>query len=595
MGLGRYAAGLCVTLAVLSLPAAGAAAQSGAAPSRPDLSAYVERYFDEYLALNPIEATLIGDHRFNQLLGNPLGDDYLEASDHVDRRYLEGLSTFDPARLDARARIVLSAFRWRLESALAARASGDHYLPLRPVAGFHSVFAQMGSGDGIHPFASANDYQDFLARAAQFPAWADSAIVNMRRARSQGITQACVMLERVLPQLEAQVVSDPLDSSFYGPVLDVPDVIGSRQWRALRAEFEALITGTLVPAYRRLIEFVRDESLPACRREPGMAALPGGAAWYAQLLRRHTTLEVDAHEVHALGQREVARLHRRITEVMHETGYQGELAGFFEFMARSEAMHIDDPGHLLAHYAAIRARIDAELPRLFMRAPALPLEIRPMRSASAASAPIAQYVDPSADGSRKAVVYVNTDSPHARARYRLPVTFLHEGIPGHHLQTALQIQHTDLPRFLRFGHVTAFSEGWAVYAESLGEELGVLGDPYERFGQIEAELLRALRLVVDTGIHAMGWSREQAIDYLRRNSSLHDRDVVAEVERCIALPGHGAAYTLGLRHIRALRDRARERLGARFDIRAFHEAVLRHGTLPLPVLEEAMEAWLQSA
>jgi uncharacterized protein (DUF885 family) len=592
---GRSLRSLLFAAAVHAACAAGAPPAPDPGSSGPELGALVERYFDDYLALNPVEATLIGDYRFNHRLGNPLSRAYLEAADHLDRRYLEALSAVDAARLDPGGRIVLGAFRWRLENALATRASGDHFLPLRHVAGFHSVFAQMGTGEGIHPFATLRDYHEFLARASQFPLWVDAAIGNMREGLALGIVHPCIVVERVVPQLEAQLVDDPMDSPFYGPVLDVPDAINGATWRVLRAEYAGLIAGRLVPAYRHLLEFLRKDYLPGCRAEPGMASLPGGASWYAHLVRHHTTLDVAPEEIHALGLREVTRLHERISQVMRETGYHGSLAGFFEFMAHSEAFHVEDPGRLLDEYAGVRARIEAALPRLFHDPPAAALEIRPMGGIGARSAPIAQYVDPSADGSRGAVIYVNTESAHARARYRIPTTFLHEGVPGHHLQTAQQIRRSGLPRFLRFGHLTAFSEGWAVYAETLGHELGVFTDPYERFGQLEAELLRALRLVLDTGIHAGGWSREQAIDYLLANSSLHGRDAAAEVERCIALPAHGLAYTLGLKRIQALRERARVRLGSRFDPRGFHEAVLRHGTLPLPILQEAVDAWIDTA
>ena len=442
----------------------------------------------------------------------------------------------------------------------------------------------MGSGKGIQPFKTVKDYDDFLKRLDGLVAWTDQAIANMREGVAKGYTLPRVLAERVLPQLEAHVVATPEESIFYGPVRDMPAQFPAADRERLTAAYRDAIATKAVPSYRKLLGFMRDEYLPKCRTTVGLDALPDGAAWYAYNVRSITTTDYTPAQIHEIGLREVERIHGEIREVMRQVGFKGDLKAFSEFMQKDPQFFYDNRDALIAGYVDIKRRVDPALPKLFERMPGADYEVRavePFREKSAAGG---SYQAASEDGSRPGIFYANAYDLKARPKWAMEALSLHEGNPGHHFQISLQREQKDLPKFRRFSGYTAYSEGWGLYAESLGRELGIYEDPYQYFGMLEAELWRSIRLVVDTGLHSKGWTREQVLEYMDEMSSTAEARAVSEAERYIAIPGQALAYKIGQLKIRELRGHAEAELGPAFDVRTFHTAVLGDGALPLDVL-----------
>jgi uncharacterized protein (DUF885 family) len=601
------AALLCLALGACAKPPGPPPGESSGASGAPaadaTLGRLVEDYFEEYLAQNPVAATFIGDHRYDDRLP-PGGPAERAAAQALEQRFHERLETVGRAALSPAGLLNYEVFDYGRRLALEGFAFPAHLLPLDQLNNAATFFAQMGSGTTVQPFATAEDYERFARRMEQFPAWADQAIAWMREGAAKGVVQPRIVMERVLPQLAAQIVATPEASVFWQPVANMPPAIAGAERERLAARYRGLIGERVIPAYRRLHQFVRDEYLPKCRASVGLAALPDGERWYAFLARAYTTTEAPVEEIHQLGLAEIARLEAEIAKVAGRVGYRGSVAALAESMRRDPRFAFAKPGDLVAAYADLRERVTANVPRLFALMPKAALEVRPMEDFRAASAPAAEYWAPSADGSRPGVFYVNTYDLPARPSYEVETIFLHEAIPGHHFQIALAIEDPALPRFRRYGSDDAFSaapdfstayvEGWALYAESLGDELGLYTDPYRKLGNLFAESWRAARLVVDTGLHAKGWSREQAIDYLLTHTASSRTDAAAEVERYIVWPGQALAYKTGELTIRRLRARAERELGARFDVRAFHAAILADGALPMTVLEAKIGRWIEA-
>lgn len=595
---------LITSLALLALSAGCAgtppdappeAATAAAAESQ---AARLDRLFDDYweawLELNPVMATFIGDHRYNDRYPVSIGPEHREAMRALLEQSLAQVEAIEPGALDEQRRLSRELFvreqRHRLE--------GFNFpFELLPINQFYSAansFAMLGSGMSAQPFESAQDYENFLKRAVGFTAWVDQAIVNMRAGMEAGVVQPRILMERTLPQLEAHVVATPQESLFYRPIESFPDAVPEEDRARLRADYEAAISAAIVPAYRRLHDFIRDEYLPACRETVGIHALPDGEAWYDYLIRQHTTTDMSADEIHQIGLDEVARIHRSMIAIMEEVGFEGELEDFFEHLNTDPSFYFESREEMIAAYEALREKADEAAPRLFKRTPRATYEIRPVEEFRERSAAKGSYQRPSADGSRPGIFYANTYNPQERPRWNTEALFLHEAVPGHHFQRSFNLELEDLPAFRRHGGVTAFAEGWGLYAESIpvGRAMGFYEDPYQRFGELNAELWRAVRLVVDTGLHAKGWSRQQVLDYMYENSASLETYAVAEAERFMAIPGQALAYKMGQLKIFALRERAEAALGERFDIREFHEQVLGQGDLPLDVLEDRIDAWL---
>lgn len=570
-------------------PAAAATAQ----PSRAaQLSTLYAEYFEDNLKLNPLQATQIGDSRYNDRLPNMLSADYREATRALSAGYLARAQAIGESGLAGQDLLSYQLFVRECESRLEELSYPRHLAPLNQFYSFANQYAVLGSGTTAQPFKTVQDYDNWLKRAHAIPAVFDQAIANMREGMAKGITQPRVLMDKVLGQLQAQMVDQPEASTYYGPIKQLPASFSAAERARLEADYRALITTELVPAYRRLHAFIQDEYLPAARTSIGLSELPDGRAWYAFLVRENTTTALTPEQIHQIGLDEVARIHAQMRQVQQQLGHQGTLKAFFEQVKADPKNYFASEDELLGAYRDFRATVEPKLPQLFGIRPKADFEIRPVEAFRAASSSSGQYNGPSEDGSRPGIFYVNTFDLRARPRWALESLYLHEATPGHHFQIALQRELTDLPRFRRFGGETAFAEGWGLYAESLGPELGVYTDPVMRFGALDAELWRAIRLVTDTGIHAKGWSRQQVLDYMYANSPAEPTRAISEAERFIAIPGQALAYKIGELKIRELRTRAETALGQRFDVRAFHRQVLQDGSLPLDVLEVKIDRWI---
>ncbi|MBK9655733.1 MAG: DUF885 domain-containing protein [Rhodanobacteraceae bacterium] len=582
--------GACATTERVAMPDS---ASAQAQPSRAaQLDALYDDWFEANLKLNPLQATQNGDPRYNDQLPNMLTPEHRERVRVLNSDYLQRVQALGDQGLAGQDLLSYELFVRTRQNDLEGLDYPRHLAPLNQFFSFASQFAILGSGTTAQPFKTVTDYDNWLKRAHQIPAVLDQSIVNMREGIRQGITQPRVIMEKVLPQLDAQIVAQASDSTFYGPIKNLPADFSAAERERLQGEFSALIEKDLVPAYRRLRDFIASEYLPAARTSIGLSALPNGPAWYAFQVRQSTTTKLSPEEIHQIGLDEVARIHGEMRKVQQTLRIPGSLNDFFAAMQANPANYFASEDELLKAYRDFRATVQPRLPELFDIQPKADFEIRPVEAFRAASAAGGQYNAPSEDGSRPGIFYVNTFDLKSRPRWALESLYLHEATPGHHFQIALQRELTDLPRFRRFGGETAFAEGWGLYAESLGPELGVYTDPAMHFGALSAELWRAIRLVTDTGIHAKGWTRQQVLDYMKANSAAGDTQAVSEAERFIAIPGQALAYKIGELKIRELRTRAEQTLGERFDIKDFHRQVLQDGSLPLDVLEAKIDRWI---
>jgi uncharacterized protein (DUF885 family) len=580
-----------VTSRTSAAPAPGVSIASVAVNARMDSVA--EGYFDAILPLSPQGATSIGDARFNASYTLPFVPETRLRWIAVVRAYEDSLGRIDRAALDDEHRITYDVLRWNLGNARGNQRFPGHLTPLNQFFDFTATFAQLGSGRGVHPFRTVKDYDEFLSRMAGFVVVVDASIANMREGMARGIVQPRVLMERVLPQLSANVVTDPSRSIFWGPITGLPATFPPAERERFTAAYAAAIRDDVVPAFRRLHDFVRDEYLPKTRSTPGLAALPDGRAWYEHQVRSNTTTSLTPEQIHAIGLAEVARIHARMEEVMRRVGWKGDLAGFMRHIQTDSAQRWSTREEMLTEYRAAQVRIDASTDRLFDFRPRANYEIRPVEAFRERSASTGTYTAASADGSRPGVFHLNTHEPRSRPRYLMETLLIHEGSPGHHFQLSVARELDELPRLRRFLGSNAYQEGWGLYAETLGPELGLLTDPYQYYGYLSNELWRAIRLVLDTGIHAQGWTLERAMEYARRNSSESENEIRVEVERFAAIPGQGLAYKIGQMKITELRRRAEAALGPRFDVRAFHRVVLESGALPLEVLEAKVDRWVR--
>jgi uncharacterized protein (DUF885 family) len=581
---------------LLALAAAGACAHASRAVDRPaDLHRLFDEYYEETLAMDPVTPTMLGDHRFDDRMAIEISDEYRGRVADMSRRYLARLATFAPAELDVEDRLSHELLRRTLSDRLEELQFPGHLLALTQISGQPVEFPVMGSGAGVHPFETAADFDHFLRRMDDFVTWMDTAIANLRRGVAAGVVHPRLVIERLLPQLDAMIVDDPGKSVFLEPLRKPRLALSAADGARLDAAYRAAVRDKIVPAYQRLRTFLATEYLPHTRSTVGLEALPNGAAWYALRVRTSTTTRLQPDEIFALGEREVARIEKEMRAVAERADWKGDLPSFARSLSSGPGEASTREG-LVAAYDGLRGKVSAALPGLFGRLPRAGFEIRPIETFRENSAP-SQYQQPSPDGARPGVFFVNASKITAGKTMRASETlFLHEAVPGHHLQLALQYENTTLPRFRRLLDYTAYVEGWALYAESLGERLGVFREPAQQFEHLGAEMLRAVRLVVDTGLHHRGWTRAQALDYFAKHVFSTSDDVgsmsAREVDRYIAWGGQALAYKTGQLRLVALRERASRALGARFDLRAFHDEILREGPLPLDLLEARIDAWI---
>jgi uncharacterized protein (DUF885 family) len=550
-----------------------------------DLHQVVEEYFDRSMAMNPVYATYNGDHRFNDRLENSIGPEHRAASEALQRKYLEKIEAIDPAGLGEQDRLSWEIFRRERIHALEGMQFPAHLMPINQMFSLPIFFVQLGSPGGMTPFATVQDYENWLGRIDGFEVWMDQAIANMREGMEQGIVLPGIIVDKTLPILESQVVEDPTTSGFYRVVEAMPEDFDEETRARLAEDYTAAISEKIVPAFERLADFLRDEYRPAARESIALTALPGGAPWYEHQIATHTNTRLTAAEIHEIGLAEVARIEGEMRELAGDVGFEGDLGAMRAWMRQQPELRYESEEDLLESYRALSEVVEPHLPELFGRIPEADFEIRPVEAFRQATTPGAHYMRPTPDGSRPGIFYVNTGGWENRTRAGSEALFIHEAIPGHHFQVALAGELGELPRFRRFGGYTAYIEGWGLYAEQLGTQVGLYRDPYQRLGQLGSELFRARRLVVDTGIHALGWTRDEALAYLGSE---------VEIDRYIVMPGQALAYKIGELKIVELRDRAEERLGDDFDLRAFHDEILTDGALPLDVLEAKLDGWIDA-
>ncbi len=503
---------------------------------------------------------------------------------------LKALATIDRAKLAPEDALDYDLFKRGIEERRAGRRFPWELMPLNQMWGIHHSVPQM-LGEYM-PARTATDYDAIVSRLRGTATLVDQTIAVMKDGIRQSVTPPRITLGNVVAQTEALVVEDPEKNPLLAAFRRIPGTIPVDRREALRAQAARALKEQALPAFRRLRDFLASEYVPRCRESIATSALPDGQAWYAYQVAQSTTTRLTPQQIHAIGLDEVKQIRAEMERVMRATGFTGDLAAFFEFLRTDPRFFFTRPEDLLAGYREIAKRADPELIKLFGRLPRLPYGVLPMPAHIAASRPAGSYDAGSLVAGRPGYFRANLSAVETRAKWEMEALVLHEAVPGHHLQIALAQEQPDRPNFRRYGGYDAFGEGWALYAETLGYDMGFYTDPYSRFGALNFQMWRAVRLVVDTGIHAFGWSRQQAIDYFKASTAKSEREIAVEVDRYIVSPGQALAYKIGQRKFLELRKRAVRELGARFDLRTFHDAVLAEGSLPLDVLDARIDLWI---
>lgn len=556
-----------------------------------ELAALLNNYYEERLQLFPLEATAIGDTRYNSLLPVDFTDSYSDTLKTFYQKYLTYITKYDREDLNSQDQLSYDVFKREMELNLEGLHFHENYIPFQQFWGLPLTMGQLGSGDGNQPFKTVKDYDDWLSRAARFPAWADSAIVYFKKGMEANYVLPKALVIKMLPEMQAMQVPDTA-SLFYSPAKKFPAGFSDADKRRLSTALIGLINNEITPAYKRLEDFLRNEYLPKARTTSGISALPDGKAYYQYLIRTQTTTNKPPEEIYETGLSEVARIRRVQDSIKNAIGFEGDLQVFFEYMKTGKQfMPYKTPQEILAAFEAIHKRIEPNLKKMFNHTPKTPFEIRQTEAFRAASAS-AEYNQGSPDGSRPGIFYVPIlDATTFNTTSGMESLFLHEAIPGHHYQISLQQEDTLLPKFRRFGGNNAYVEGWALYCESLGPELGLYTDPYQYMAALGDEIHRAIRLVVDVGLHTKSMTREEAIKYMMANEAASEQYATMEIERYMAIPGQALGYKIGALKIAALRKKYRQQLGTNFNLADFHDNILKDGALPLDVLERKMDEW----
>ena len=564
------------------------AAASRSAAAAKNLEKFFEEEWEWGLKEFPERATYLGDSRYN----DRLTDLSLEAHERRNLRQrdvLARLRKIDRATLSEDDRLSYDLFLTQQERAIEGQRFPLELMPVNPQEGAQKEFAILST---VTPFKTAKDYRDYLARLSAFPRQVDQTIALMEEGRKKGWVQPAVPLRDVPDAVRAQIHADPEKSIHWKPFAKFPEGVSQPDRDALRIEGRRRIAVEVFPAYQKLYAYLLRDYLPAARKEIGASTLPDGQAYYAYEIRRHTTTAKSAKEIHETGLAEVARIRRQMDEIIRTVRFKGNFDAFLKFLRTDPRFYYKSAADLLEGYRDICKRVDPELIKLFGTLPRTPYGVIPTPDFEAPTSTTAYYRPGSPEGARPGYFVANTHRLETRPKYEMEALAIHEAVPGHHLQISLAQELAGVPKFRRHGGFTAFVEGWALYSESLGEEMGFYADPYSKFGQLTYEMWRAVRLVVDTGMHAFGWSRQRAIDYMKANTAKTEHDITVEIDRYIVWPGQALAYKTGELKIKELRARAQRELGERFDLRKFHDTVLLAGALPLDLLENRVDGWI---
>ncbi|MFD3003130.1 DUF885 domain-containing protein [Pontibacter toksunensis] len=589
---------LCAGLAVAMLGTAGCTRTSEpeqeteAVQADQNLGQIFEDYYEARLKLFPLEATAIADNRYNDQLPNDLSQEHIEQVRQLYQTYLDKINQVDRSKLGPQEQVSYDIFKYEMQISLEGLEQPALFLPVNQFWGLPITMAQLGSGSSNQPFNTPEDYEDFLGRMKGFSVWGDTAIANMRRGMGMGIILPRALTEKVLPQLQAMAVDNPEKSIFWAPVEKLPESFTPAQKDSIRQAYTKAIQEDVIPTYKRLHEFMRQEYQPASRSSTGISGIKGGDDYYKYLVRYWTTTDMTPDQIFEIGQQEVARIRSEMEKVKEQVGFKGTLNEFFQYVNDNPKFTpFKTPEEVLTAYRQVEQRMQPQLDKLFGITPEFKFEVRQTEAFRAASAS-AEYNPPAPDGSRPGIFYVPILDAKTYNVVGMESLFLHEAIPGHHYQISIQQEQVGLPRFRQYSWYGAFGEGWALYSESLGKELGLYTDPYQYFGRLSDEMHRAIRLVVDVGMHAKGWTREQAIQYSLDNELTSREAAVAEIERYMAIPGQALSYKIGELKIKELRQRAEQELGDKFSISAFHDVILKGGVMPLAVLEKKIEDWI---
>ena len=570
-------------------PVAAAASGPGAA-----LDKLLRDYRDAELKLRPNAAIARGDERYLDHYDDSLTQSYLSGRRRINEETRSKLTAIDPSQLNAQDALSYDIFHWALEDESREVKPGiaDRFqlLALNQFDGSQITFPREMQWRPDNPWNKPQDYDRGIRRMLEFTHYLDRAILNMREGIKQRVVQPRSIIERMIAQVELFTEGDPDATVFMQPLKNMPRVIAGAERERIEGAYREAVEGQLVPAYRRLLTFLKAEYLPRARETFGLSGVPGGKDMYLYLVKSETTADLTPDAIHALGRSELARIEAAMETAKKEAGFAGSLAQFRVFLRDGPQFKFKDSAAMLAEFNRVKTVVNGNLPKLFLTKPKANLTFRLYEPYVAPDRPAAEYAP--AGGGRPGIVYLNAFELPSRPTYTSEVLELHEGIPGHHLQLAVSMENRDLPRFRRFGEETGFTEGWALYAESLGPQLGVYTDPYQKFGALSFDAWRASRLIVDTGIHWLGWTREQAIQFLIEHAGLSPTEAAEEADRYVAIPAQALAYKIGQREIIELRDRAEKALGDKFDIRQFHDAVLKDGAMPLAILDAKINRWI---
>jgi len=571
------------------------------------LAIIFEEYYQFKDRINPIEATKGGNLQYNEYIANYISDAYQTDLIAEYSVFLKRLAQIDTAQLSTADLLSMKVMQWDcevklegLQNPLVITTSPIYNLPsfeltpLIQVQSLHLYVAQLGAGGSVHPFITVKDYEDWLKRLDDYIAFLDTSVANMKEGMAKGIVLPKVLTEKTIVQLEEFITKSVEKHLFYRPIQSMPEGISQSDRDRLAEEYHNVIETKLRPKYTELKQFLVAEYLPVCRTTSGIGALPNGAATYNYLIKLHTTTNLTAEEIHELGKQEVRRILLEMEKAKNQIGFKGDIKAFLEFIRNSpEQMPFQDPQEIIANFNRIKEKINDKFDQVFELTPKADFVVRRTEAFREASAS-AEYVPGTKDASRPGIFYVPIPNVSEYNKFADEALFLHEAIPGHHYQLSLQQENKALPKFLHPESLGVFVEGWALYAESLGKELGLYDDPIQYFGMLSMEMHRAIRLVVDTGMHSKGWTREQAIQYSLDHEAESEASIISEIERYMATPGQALSYKMGQIKIRTLRTKAEQKLGAQFDVRAFHSQVLNSGSLPLVLLEEKIENWINS-
>jgi len=579
---------------LLFVLACSKAPKSDVAAAKPTLDTLVNDFYEDYLKFSPLNATVLGDNRYDSLLPNTLTASYRAEVKDFYTRYQNRLAGYNRADLSENDQMNYDVLSWECDIALGGLQFKDYLMPINQFSSMHLFVGQMASGSSIHPFKTVLDYENWLKRLNKYEAWCDTALVNMKKGIAQGYVLPKVLVEKTITQFAAMDHGPVKDHLFYTPITNMPADFSAEDKARLTKAYTEMIEKHIIPVHHKLKQFLETDYLKAASGKSGIDAIPDGKAYYNFLIKLYTTTTKPADEIFALGQSEVDRITKEMEAVKTQVGFKGELKDFFASLrTKKELTPFTKPEQVIAHFNEIHERMKPNLAKLFSKTPKTPFEVRRTEAFREASAS-AEYAPGSKDGSRPGVFYVPIPDVKKYNVLSDEDLFLHEAIPGHHYQISLQMENTELAKFRTIMNYSAYAEGWGLYSESLGKELGLYTDPYQYFGMLSAEMHRAIRLVVDAGMHTQGWTREQAIQYSKDHEARTEQSIIAEIERYMAIPGQALSYKIGQLKILELRAKAQKELGDKFNVAEFHNQVLDSGGIPLNVLEEKINRWIAS-